>query len=314
MNIRSIKNILFSLLIYNTAMIFAQQDAQYTQYMYNTISVNPAYAGSRGVLSITALHRDQWIGMEGAPSSQTFNVHAPTGKNVGLGLSVVNDAIGPVQETGFDAVFSYTVPTSLTGKLSFGLKGGGHLLHIDFMGLSRFVPEMGPTENIDRKFSPNFGAGIYYHENHFYFGMSVPNILENQYFDSSKSNAEADSFVVKERMNYYTIAGYIFDLNKNVQFKPTMLCKVVRGAPVQLDLSANLLYAEKLTLGGAYRMNTAWSALVGFQVSRRLLLGIAYDAETTQLGQSNFNKGSFEVLMRFEFFGKSDPALYPRFF
>jgi len=293
---------------------FAQQDAQYTQYMYNTISINPAYAGSRGVLSLTALHRDQWVGLDGAPKSQTFNIHAPVGNNVGLGFNVINDAIGPMQETSFDAAFSYTVPTSLSGKLSFGLKAGGHLLNIDYMGLRQFVPELTAADNIDQRFSPNFGAGMYYHSNRFYAGVSVPNILETRHFDEASDNNDASSFVSRERANYYLMTGYVFNLSPMLQFKPAMLGKIVNGAPLQLDLSANFLFANKVTLGGAYRWDSAWSALAGFQLSRGLMIGMAYDAEITDLGQASFNKGSFEVLLRFEVFGKSNAALYPRFF
>jgi type IX secretion system PorP/SprF family membrane protein len=293
---------------------FAQQDAQYTQYMYNTISINPAYAGNRGVLSLTALHRDQWVGLDGAPKSQTFNIHAPVGNNVGLGFNVINDAIGPMQETSFDIAFSYTVPTSLNGKLSFGLKAGGHLLNIDYMGLRQFVPELTAADNIDQKFSPNFGAGMYYHSERFYAGLSVPNILETRHFDEASDTNDASSFVSKERASYYLMTGYILDLAPNLQFKPAVLGKIVNGSPFQLDVSANFLFANKVTLGGAYRWNNAWSALAAFQLSRGVMIGMAYDAETTDLGQASFNKGSFEVLLRFEIFNTANPMRYPRFF
>lgn len=166
----------------------AQQDAQYTQYMYNTIAVNPAYAGSRGVLSMNALHRSQWVGLDGAPTTQTINFNTPVGNRVGVGLSIVNDRIGngTNQDTYFDAVFSYTIPTSETGKLSFGVKAGGHALNIDFSRLQNYSNEAASVGlgNIDKKFSPNFGAGIYYHTDHFYAGLSVPNFLKTEHFDT----------------------------------------------------------------------------------------------------------------------------------
>lgn len=294
--------------------LMAQQDAQYTQYMYNTVSVNPAYAGSRGVLSITGLHRSQWVGLDGAPTTQTLNVHSPVSRRVGLGLSIVNDEIGngTNQDTYFDAAFSYTVPTSDTGKLSFGLKAGGHLLNIDFNQLRNYNNEAGSlgVANIDKKFSPNFGAGVYYHTDKFYMGLSVPNFLETQHFDTSGTS----SSLAQERLNIYLITGYVFDLNPNLKFKPAGLLKAVSGAPLQIDLSANFMLQEKFTLGVAYRWDAALSALVGFQISDQLMLGLAYDKEVTELGNTAFNAGSFEAMLRYEFKSRYKNVIAPRFF
>lgn len=294
-------------------MGYAQQDAQYTQYMYNTISVNPAYAGSRGVLSIAALHRSQWVGLDGAPTTQTLNFHTPVSKNVGLGLSVVNDEIGngTNQDTYIDAAFSYTVKTSEEGKLSFGLKAGGHLFNVDFTKLRNYGAESN-LPNIDNKFSPNFGAGIYYHTDQFYAGLSVPNFLQTEHFDSSDTNSS--SLIAQERMNFYLITGYVFDLKNNVKFKPAALVKAVKGAPLQIDLSANFLFNDKFSLGAAYRWDAAISALFGFQLNDQLMLGLAYDKETTDLGATTFNDGSFEIMLRYEFLNKYKRVITPRFF
>ncbi len=308
------KKIIIILMLSLGVQLVAQQDAQYTQYMYNTLSINPAYAGSRGALSLAGLHRSQWVGLDGAPTTQTFNIHSPVSERVGLGFSVVNDEIGngTNQDTYFDASFSYTVPVSLNGKLSFGLKAGGHLLNLDFNRLQNFNPS--PTtlqeSNIDNKFSPNFGAGIYYHSERFYAGLSVPNFLETQHFDDSGSN----SFIATDRMNWYLISGFVTDLSYDWKFKPTVLFKAVDGAPLQADLSANFLYREKLTLGAAYRWSAAWSALFGYQLSDKLLLGLAYDREITELGNSSFNDGSFEIFLRFELLTKYRKIVTPRFF
>ena len=160
------------LLVLGTSLtMLGQQEAQYTQYMYNTLAINPAYAGTRGVLSLTGLYRSQWIGLDGAPVTQTFNIHAPVANRVGLGLSVVNDEIGngTSQETYFDATFSYTIPVSNTGNLSFGLKAGGQMLNIDLSRLQNIDPTFntGSQVFVDNKFSPNFGLGIYFHSNTF---------------------------------------------------------------------------------------------------------------------------------------------------
>lgn len=291
----------------------AQQDAQYTQYMYNTISVNPAYAGSRGVLSIAALHRSQWVGLDGAPTTQTVNIHSPVSNRVGLGLSIVNDEIGngTNQDTYIDGAFSYTIPVSEEAKLSFGLKAGGHFLNVDFTKLRNYGAESN-LPNIDNKFSPNFGAGVYYHTNHFYSGLSVPNFLETEHFDSS--DGDSNSFLAAERLNIYFITGYVFDLNPNLKLKPAALVKAVKGAPLQVDASATFLINEKFSLGGAYRWDAAVSILAGFQLSDQLMLGLAYDREVTDLGATQFNDGSFEVFLRYEFFTRYKKVITPRFF
>lgn len=295
----------------------AQQDAQYTQYMFNTLSVNPAYAGSRGVFSISALHRSQWVGLDGAPVTQTINFHTPVSERVGIGLSVVNDEIGngTNQDTYIDGTVSYTVPTSDTGKLSFGLKVGGQLLTVDFNQLRNFQNQGTPSAppNIDNRFSPNFGAGIYYHTHTFYAGLSVPNFLETEHFDRSGLTGST-SFLAQERMNWYLISGLVLDLNADLKFKPAVLFKAVEGAPLQADLSANFLFKEKFSFGAAYRWSAALSALVGMQLTDQLMLGLAYDRETTALGGSQFNDGSFEVFLRYEFKNKYNKVLTPRFF
>lgn len=303
------------LILMKVEVITAQQDAQYTQYMYNTMAINPAYAGSRGGLSIAALHRSQWVGLDGAPTSQTLNIHGPAGRRVGLGLSIVNDEIGngTSQETYFDGTFSYTIETGNQGKLSFGLKAGGHLLNLDFSKLAGFTEEQASNgfPNIDKKFSPNFGAGLYYHADNFYAGLSVPNFLETEHFDTSGA---ANSFLARERINWYLITGYVLDFNTNLKFKPALLFKTVKGAPVQVDFSTNFLIMDKFSLGAAYRWDAAFSALAGFQITEGFMLGLAYDREVTELGNTAFNDGSFEVFLRYEFFTSSQNALTPRFF
>lgn len=315
-NIKDMKNKILTVALLLTAIggMVAQQDAQYTQYMYNTIAVNPGYAGSRGVLSITGLYRAQWVGLDGSPTTQTLNIHSPVSERVGLGLSIVNDEIGngTNQDTYFDAVFSYTLPTSLTGKLSFGLKAGGHLLNIDFNQLQNYNPDLNTagTSNIDRKFSPNIGAGVYYHTRQFYLGLSIPNFLKTKHFD----NSDTESFIASERMNLYLITGYVFDLNPNLKFKPAILIKAVSGAPLQVDFSANFMLQEKVTLGAAYRWNAALSGLLGYQFSDQFMVGLAYDREVTELGNTSFNDGSFEVMLRYELKTNYKNVITPRFF
>ncbi len=295
----------------------AQQDAQYTQYMFNTMSVNPAYAGSRGQLSIAALYRSQWVGLEGSPTSQTLNIHSPIrNSRLGYGVSIVNDEIGDgtVQETYFDGVISYTIDVSQVGKLSFGLKAGGNLLNLDFNKLRNFDDEPINGDNIENKFSPNFGIGAYYHTDKFYLGLSAPNLLETNHFDNSNRDANSVTFLSKERINFYAITGYVFDLSNDFKFKPALLTKVVGGAPLQVDVSANFMLNEKFTFGAAYRWDAAVSAMTGFQISDQFMIGLAYDKETTELGSTRFNDGSFEVFLRYELVKSFQKLVSPRFF
>ncbi|NNL08247.1 MAG: type IX secretion system membrane protein PorP/SprF [Croceitalea sp.] len=291
---------------------FGQQDAQYTQYMYNTVSVNPAYAGSRGHLSIAGLYRAQWVGLDGAPETQTFNFHTPLGyRGMGVGLSFVNDVIGPTSETYFDLDFSYTIQTSMDARLSFGLKASAHLLDVRFSELNQNSgqgPDPTLQQNIDNRFSPNIGAGVYYHTERFYAGLSVPRFLETNHFEESSLST------AKEQMNLYFITGYVWDLNPFLKFKPTLLTKVVLGAPAQVDLSANFMFNEKFIGGLAYRWDAAISGLVGFQVSNEFMIGIAYDKETTELGSTTFNDGSFEIILRYDFIRSVSNLKSPRFF
>ena len=278
--------------------IHAQQDAQYTQYMYNTMSVNPAYAGSRDGLSALLLYRTQWVGLDGAPDTGTFNIHSPIDENnkIGLGLSIINDRIGPTQETYVDADFSYTINVSDEGRLALGLKAGGHLLDVRYSELSQYNGgDVLLQSDIENKFSPNFGAGVYYRKaDKWYLGLSVPNILETKHFDESSLSTAT------ERMNFYLIGGYVFDINADLKLKPAALIKAVQGAPLQADISANALLKEKFTFGLAYRWDAAVSAMLGYQLSESFMLGFAYDRETTDLGQTKFEQGSFEVFLRFE--------------
>jgi type IX secretion system PorP/SprF family membrane protein len=301
------KTKLFSFVLMFTAIVsFAQQDAQFTQYMYNTINVNPAYAGSRGALSIFALHRTQWVGLEGAPVTNAVSINTPLNSNsLGLGVSVINDKIGPTHENTISADLSYTVPTSETFKLSFGVKATANLFDLD-------VTRLNPADNdpalhdYSNKFSPNIGAGVYWHSDKAYVGLSVPNFIPTNRYDDN------EVAIFKEQINYYLIAGYVFDLNSSIKFKPAILTKMVKGAPLQMDLSGNFMFNDKFMVGVAYRWSAALSAMVGFQVSEGLYIGYGYDHETTNL--NNYNSGSHEIFLRYEIFKNNNKIITPRFF
>ncbi|MDI1316011.1 type IX secretion system membrane protein PorP/SprF [Flavobacterium sp.] len=286
---------------------FAQQDAQYTQYMYNTVNINPAYAGSRGVMSIFGLHRTQWVGLDGAPVTNAFSLNTPiSNSNLGVGLSFVNDRIGPTSDNTISADISYTLQMANEYKLSFGIKASGNMFNLDTSKLTPTQANDPNLSNFSNEFSPNFGAGVYLHSDKLYLGLSVPNFLQDSKYSDN------DVAVFQERMNFYFIGGYVFDLSPSIKFKPAFLTKAVTGAPLQVDASANFLFFDKLMLGGAYRWDAAVSALAGFQVTDGLFVGYSYDMETTRL--RSYNSGSHEIFLRFELFNKVSKMVSPRFF
>ncbi len=286
---------------------YAQQDAQYTQYMYNTINVNPAYAGSRGVMSLFGLHRTQWVGLDGAPVTNAFSLNSPiNNSNLGVGLSFVNDKIGPTNENTISVDMSYSIQASENYKVSFGIKGTANLFNLDVNKLNPANAGDPQFQNLSNNFTPNFGAGIYLHSDKTYIGLSVPNFFENVRYSDN------DVAVNKERMNFYLIGGHVFDLSPSLKFKPAFLAKAVEGAPLQLDVSGNFLINEKFVLGAAWRWDAAVSGMAGFQISDQLFLGYGYDLETTRL--RNYNSGSHEVFLRVELFTKHNKIVSPRFF
>jgi type IX secretion system PorP/SprF family membrane protein len=299
--------ILLFVLMFTGVVSYAQQDAQFTQYMYNTININPGYAGSRGVMSIFGLHRTQWVGLDGAPTTNAFSLNTPLNDSfLGLGLSFVTDKIGPTKEHNISVDVSYSVPMNEDFKLSFGLKASANLFNLDSGDLNPADPGDDHLDDVDNKFTPGIGAGIYLHSDKFYAGLSVPNIARTQNYDD-------DQYAVRQReINYYFITGYVWEISPDFKFKPALLTKIVAGAPLQVDASANFLLFEKLTLGAAYRWDAAVSAMAGFQITDGLFIGYGYDHETTNL--KHYNSGSHEVFLRFELFKKNDRISTPRFF
>jgi type IX secretion system PorP/SprF family membrane protein len=285
----------------------AQQDAQFTQYMYNTSTINPAYAGSRGFMSLFALHRTQWVGLDGAPVTNSFSINTPiSNSKMGMGISFLNDRIGPTNENKISADVSYSIRTSESFRLSFGLKVTANVFNLDVSRLNPVSQNDPQFQNLNNSFTPNFGAGLYLHSEKTYIGISVPNFIESNKYDS---NSVA---MFKEKMNYYLIAGHVFDISENLKFKPSLLTKLVSGAPLQVDASANFLISKKFVIGGAYRWSAAFSAMAGFQISEGIFVGYGYDKETTNL--ANYNSGSHEIFLRFELSKTYNKITSPRFF
>ncbi len=286
--------------------VSAQQDAQFTQYMDNTLFLNPAYAGSRGMLNMTAIHREQWVGIDGRPRSTTFSIHSPLSyESVGLGFTAVNDIVGPTQSTLFYGDASYTLRfKESNSKLAFGVKGGINMMsnRTDQLQTTQ-QQDPGFLANIQNQINPNFGVGIYYHTPKFFAGVSVPKILE-QSIDGSATNAE--------RRHYFFIAGGVFDIARQWKLRPTTQLKVTNGAPMSIDLSAAAIYNEKLWLGLMHRWGDSFGAFVQYQLTPQFKAGIAYDQTITDL--AGYNVGSYEVLLSYDFVFQNKGLRSPRFF
>jgi len=299
---KKIKLLFGILALMSVTTVFGQQDPQYTQYMYNMNVLNPAYAGSKGVPSIGILGRTQWVGVEGAPRTFTLSGHAPMGKAVGMGLSVIHDEIGPVKEDNIYADFSYTIFTSDVGRLAFGLKAG-----VTFLDVRQTIMVDPDPLNIPiHQTSPNFGAGVFYYNTNFYLGLSAPNFLETKHLEKEGGIVSTAS----EKMHYFLTSGYVFDIADNLKLKPSTMIKATEGAPISVDLSLNLLVDEKIEVGLSHRIDDSISGIAGFQVNNDFRVGYAYDYTTTRFG--NFNSGTHEIMLIFDFNRKNIKS--PRFF
>lgn len=280
------------------AIVSAQKQPQYTQYMYNIGSFNPAYVGTVETPEIAGLYRAQWTGIPGAPRTMRFGVNVPfANEKHGLGFNIINDQLGPTSQTYIDASYSFQVNLSATTKLSFGLSAGGSLMDVDFSKGS-FEIEDEPLLNSAavNNFYPLIGAGLFLYDDNWYLGLSVPNFLNDGIYNDEVAG------IVEDRIQFNLIGGYVFDLSDGLKFKPAVLTNYLKGAPVNFNFSANFLINDVFTLGAAYRINNDISGLAGFQVSSSMFLGYAYDYNTNGLGE--FSQGSHEVILKF-YLGKS---------
>lgn len=307
------KFISIAILLLSVSTAFAQQLPQFTQYMFNTISINPAYAGSRETISVVGLHRSQWVGIDGGPETQTLSAHTPLrNEKMGLGISFINDKLGYENFSYLYADYSYTIKTSENTKLAFGLKAGMTHYFLDEELLNDPSVVNDPFFNdVSNRWSPNIGAGLYLHSQRWYAGLSAPRILNTDYNKGREGNID---YVALERISYYMTAGYVLNLSATTKLKPSVLLKATNGAPLSFDVSANFLFNEKLWLGAAYRVNEHAAAVGGiadFQISKQLRIGYAYEYPISDL--SPYTSGTHEVLLMFEVF-KSKRIKSPRYF
>lgn len=288
---------------------FGQQDAMYTHYAFNTLAVNPAYAGSRDVITITGLHRSQWVGFDGAPVTQTLTFHSPIfTESLGAGLSIINDKIGPINMTSLYGDLSYRFKLTEKTKLAFGLKGGGNLMQGDIASLETTQAGDGAFQNISSKFLPNFGAGLYLSNERWYLGLSAPKFLENGFTTNTVGVSEG------EKRHYFFIAGAVFDIANGLKLKPTTFVKATEAAPLEADLTAMFIIRDKLELGVMGRTGDAVGALIGFNFTNQLRVGYSFDwsfENTTAV----YNAGSHEVMVRYDIVNsKPGKIRSPRYF
>lgn len=290
----------------------AQQEPQYTQYMYNTQVINPAYVGSRGSLSVLGLYRTQWVGLDGAPETLNFSANSPIGvKGVGLGLGFMKDRIGPTTTNQMTADFSYTISLNEEDlKLAFGVKGGVNFKDVNGDRLNWYNPN-DPSYNfvVRHKSAPVFGAGFYLYDKNWYIGFSSPSLFATEYnYDDTKVS------VYDSKAHFYLSGGYVFQINPNFKLKPAVVIKVASGTPWSGDFTLNTLLYDRLTLGAGYRYraNSGINGLAGFQITDKMMIGYAYDFQTGDL--AHYNHGSHEIFLRFELGTRSKPKVNPRFF
>lgn len=284
------------MILLTTASSIGQQLPQFTQYMYNTLSINPAYAGNRETLSIMGLHRSQWLGFDGAPTTQTLSIHSPLrNEKVGLGFSFINDQLGFENFVYMYGDFSYTIRTGSKSELSFGIKGGFTSFSID-QELINAEPDDALVQGLQNRWSPNVGIGFLWFGERWYVGLSAPRLLINDY------NKE-EGYKALERVSYYFTGGYVFDAGRDVKFKPAYMVKATNGAPISVDLSANFLFNEKLWLGAAYRINEsagAFGAMVDFQVTKEWRVGYTYEHPMSDIRP--YTNGTHEIFLMYEVF------------
>ncbi len=287
----------------------AQQDPHYTQYMYNMNVINPAYAGSKENLSFGLLYRKQWIEIEDAPTTFSFSGSAPVGKNVGLGLSIISDKIGPVEENNVYGDFSYTLNLGGERRLALGLKAGVTFQKIGLRSIIQPTlpdPNDGAFQEDTNNTKLNIGTGLFYYTNKYYVALSIPNMLNSAHLDYNGVKYGT------EIQHYFLTGGYVFDINENLKFKPFALIKSAFNAPTSFDISTNFLYLEKFEMGATYRLQDSFGVMVNYAVSPSLRIGYAYDHIVSDLKVTT--PSSHEIILLFDLNFPKKVSRSPRYF
>jgi type IX secretion system PorP/SprF family membrane protein len=303
-------NLFLILLLFFVWNASAQQDPMFTQYMHNPVSINPAYAGSRGTLNFVAMNRLQWVGMDGAPKTLTLSVNSPFMKyNVGIGLSLIYDEIGPTKQTGIYADYAYHLRVTTNVKLAFGLKGGVNIYDVNLLNLiGAQNDDHVALYGFRKMYLPNFGVGSYLYSDRFYIGLSIPKLLQNSLSDNQNTMVLAN----KEERHIFLTGGVVIDISENIKFKPSAILRMVSGSPISAELSAAFLLNDRLWLGGMYRFGDSVGAMVKFDLTNQLSVGYSYDL--TNSGLQPYNQGTHEVYVSYDFAFKNKKILSPRYF
>lgn len=290
----------------------AQHEPMFTQYMFQETFINPAYAGSHDGLAANALYRNQWTGLSGSPKTETFSIHGPVkSRKIGLGLAVLNESIGVSKQLVLNVDFAYRIvmPRSV---LAFGLQGGFVNDEENYTRVETNTPgDLQFSQDVRKYFLPNAGFGIYYNTKKFYAGLSIPRLLENK-IDASRPEAVVRNIGNPSIWHYYLSTGYVFKLNDYIKYKPSLMIKMVQNAPLEADANMNFLFNEVLWLGASYRTGDAVSGIIGVQISKQLCIRYSYDYTTSAL--QNYNNGSHEVSIAYEFGSKAHKIVSPRYF
>lgn len=300
--------LVFLFLLGIVGSVSAQQDPMFTQYMHNPVSINPAYAGSSGTLNFTAMHRQQWVGIDGAPKTLTLSINSPfLGYNVGVGFNLIHDQLGPVKQTGLYLDYSYKLKVTEKVKLAFGMKGGFNMYDINLLDLIREDNEDDAIMfGSSKMFLPNFGVGTYLYSDRFYLGLSIPKMLQNSLSDNSNTLQN------KEERHYFFTGGIVLDASENIKFKPSFTLRMVNGAPLSTEFSGAILLHDRLWLGGMYRLGDSVGAMVKFNITNQFSLGYSYDMTQSRL--RNDNQGTHEVYVSYDIAFRNNKILSPRYF
>ena len=289
-----------------TTMSNAQQVASYSQYMFNGLALNPAYAGSHDALSATALSRFQNVGYAGAPNTQTFAAHSPlVNKRVGLGFLAIHDHIGATDESGVHLMYAYRLPVSAKGTLSMGLQAGMVFYRTNYSMLDIYDPNDDKFRDV-RDNRPNVGAGIYYYTKLAYVGISAPHLLNNSY------QRTGNFLTVYQNKPVIITGGYVFKLHRVLKFKPNALLKFLDSKPVEFDLNANFLLDEVLWVGASYKSSNSMAFMTQLQVTDQFQFGYSYQAATGPI--NNVSVSTHELMLNYKFIYNKKGLVSPRYF
>ncbi|KOY85449.1 hypothetical protein AD998_04145 [bacterium 336/3] len=308
---KKIQNIVLGFLMLSSLIASAQQDAMFSQYMFNPIAVNPAYVGSNEALTFTGLFRSQWVGIKGAPNTGTFSIDAPfRGEKMGVGLNLVADRIGIISTIGAFGSYAYRIKTSEKGRLALGLQVGFSQYTADLQGVNLGDPNDPAFSNNINHLQPNVGVGTWYNTDRLFVGVSIPHLINNSLTDEYQFLNDTNG--ARQYRHYFITAGYAFDLKEDLVLKPSVLFKGVGGAPLQVDLNATLWYLDRFGVGASWRSFSSANILVGYKINEQLSAGYAYDFSTTDL--QKYNSGSHELMLRYQLKSDKTKIITPRFF